>query len=103
MGAGQEDLGAALLFTNIHDIRTNAIARLDVFTRQSLIATDHGLSTAQINNDVAIFDALDDAVDDLADTVFKLFILTRAFCFACNLHDGLLGAVCLNAGRFNHR
>ena len=48
-------------------------------------------AAAEIDDHIAIFDALDDAVDDLADAVLVFLILTVALGLAHFLHDHLLG------------
>ncbi len=91
MGARQEDLRPALLAAHVIDIGADAIAGPEDFARDHLVAPDRRLAAAQIDDDIAIFDALDDAVDDLADAVLEFLILPVAFGLAHLLHDDLLG------------
>ena len=55
------------------------------------------------SDDVAVFDALDDAVDDVADAVLVLGILPVALGLAHLLHDHLLGALRGDAAIFERR
>ena len=103
MGAGEEDLASARLFAYVHNIGANTVAAFDVFTRQSLIPADNAFGAAKVNNDVAIFDAFDDTVDDFADAVFKLGILTGALGVADFAHDNLFGHLRLNPAKFQRR
>ena len=69
MGARQEDLRAALLAAHVVDVGADAVAIFEVLARDQLVAADDRLAAAEIDDDVAVFDALDGAVDDLADAV----------------------------------
>ncbi len=90
MGAREKNLRAALLAAHIVDIGAHAIPRLQRLTRQHFIAPDDGFGAAQINDHIAVFHALDEAVDDLADAVLELVILPVAFGLAHLLDDDLL-------------
>ena len=50
-------------------------------------------AAAEIDDDVAVFDALDLAVDDFADAVLEHFILLVALGLANLLHQHLLGGL----------
>ena len=58
---------------------------------------------ADIDNDVAEFGALHDAVYDFANAVFIFFELTVALRFADALGDDLLGRLGCDAAKFNRR
>ncbi len=58
--------------------------------RQQLIAADDGFAFAEVENDVPIFDALDDAVDNLAVAVLELLELALTLGVAHLLDDDLL-------------
>ena len=90
VGARHEDLRTARLTPNVIDIGTDAVAIAEVLARQRLIAAHDGLCAAEIDDDVAVLDALDDAVHDLADPVLILIILALALGLAHLLHDDLL-------------
>jgi hypothetical protein len=91
MGARQEDLRAALLAADVIDIGADAVAITEGFARDRLVTADDRLSAAEIDDDIAVFDALDGAVDDLADAILEFVKLAVALGFAHFLHDHLLG------------
>ena len=91
MGARQEDLRPALLAAHVVDIGPDAVARLEGFARDQLVAAHHGLAAAEVDDDIAVFDALDDAVDDLANAITVVVILSVTLGLAHLLHDHLLG------------
>jgi hypothetical protein len=72
MGARQEDLRSAGLFADIVDVGAHALALAKAFARQQLVPAQHRFGAAKIDDDVAEFDPLDEAVDDLADAVLEL-------------------------------
>ena len=72
MGARQEDLRAARLLAHVVDIGAHPLALAEALARQQLVAAQHRLGAAEIDDDIAEFDALDEAVDDLADAVLEL-------------------------------
>jgi hypothetical protein len=92
MGARQEDLRAALLAADVIDIGADAVAITEGFARNGLVTADDALSAAEINDDIAIFDALDGAVDDLADAIlnssnWRSRSASRTFCTITCLAD----------------
>ncbi len=91
MRARQEDLRAALFAANVVDEGADAVAVAHVFARDHLVAADDAFATAEIDDDVAVFDALDGAVDDLADAILEFVELAVTLGFANLLHDDLLG------------
>ncbi len=93
MGARQEDLRSPLLAAHVVDIGADAVAIAEILARQGLVAAHDGLGAAEIDDDVAVFDPLDDAVDDLADPVLVLVELALALGLAHLLHDHLLGVL----------
>jgi len=103
VGAGQEDLRAAGLAANRHDQRTDAVADADHFARDLLVAADDTLGAAQIDDDVAELDALDDAGDDLVGAVLELLILALALGIADLLEDDLLGGLGGDAAKLDRR
>src|SRR5690606_32004808 len=58
--------------------------------RDQFVTTHDGFATAQINDHIAVFDALHSTVDDFADTVLVFVILAVTLGFAHFLHDDLL-------------
>lgn len=103
MGTRQEDLRAALFTTHVVDIGTNAVAITHVFARNHLVATDDAFATAEIDDHIAVFDALDGAVDDFADAVLELVELAVTLGFAHLLHDDLLGRLCGDTAEIHRR
>src|SRR4029078_12269688 len=58
-----------------------------------MVAAHRSLGAAEVDDDVAELDALDDAGDDLADAVLELFELALALGVADLLEDHLLGGL----------
>ena len=67
------------------------------------VAADDALGAAEIDDDVAELDALDDAGDDLAGAVLELLILALALGIADLLEDDLLGGLGGDAAEFDRR
>src|SRR5690606_42121914 len=99
----EEDLRATLLATDVVDIGADAIAVAVHLARDQLVAADDGLATPEVDNHVAIFHALDRAVDDLADAVDVFFEHAVALGVAHLLHDHLLGRLGGDAAEFDGR
>ena len=93
MGARQEDLRPARLAADGHDQGADAVADADHLARDLLVAADDALGAAEVDDDVAELDALDDAGDDLAGAVLELFVLALALGIADLLEDHLLGGL----------
>src|SRR5690606_1188454 len=90
-GARQEDLRPALLAPHVGDEAADAVAVLEGFARDHLVAADDAFAAAEIDHHVAVLDALDHPVDDLADAVLVFIELPVALGLAHLLHDNLLG------------
>ena len=71
--------------------------------RDQFVAAHDPLAAAEIDDDVAVFDALDHAVDDLADPVLVLLVLPVALGLAHLLHDDLLGRLGGDAAEVDRR
>src|SRR4029078_4776856 len=91
--ARQEDLRAAGFAANGHDQRADAVADADHLARGLLVAAADDLGGAQVDDDMAELDALDDAGDDLVGAVLELLELALALRVADLLEDLLLGAL----------
>ena len=94
MGAGKEDLRAAGLAPDVIDIGADPVAGPEHLARDQFVAPHDRFAragAAEIDHDVAVFDPLDRAVDDVADAVLVDVILLVAFGFADLLHQHLLG------------
>ena len=103
VGAGQHDLRAFGLAADVIDVRADTIADVEHFARDGLVAADNALAAAQIDDDVAVFDALDDAVDDFADAILVLFVLTLTLGLADLSGDDLTGHLGLDAAQLEGR
>jgi hypothetical protein len=78
MRARKENLGATGFTAHRHDQRADAVADANHFARNLLVAADDALGAAEINDDVAELNALDDAGNDFADAILELLMLTLA-------------------------
>src|SRR6185312_10279457 len=87
MRAGEENLRAALFTAHVIDIGADAIAIAEHLARDQLVAADDGFATTQIHDHIAILDALDRTVDDLADAAEIFVIHALALGIAHLLHD----------------
>ena len=101
--ARQENLRSPLLAAHVVDVGADAVAEAHVLARDHLVAADDALGAAQIDDDVAVFDALDRAVDDLAHAVLVLVVMALALGLAHLLHDDLLGVLRRHAAEIQRR
>ena len=93
MGAGQENLRAPGLAPNVIDVGADAIAGSEHLAGDQFVAANDRLAragAAEIDHDVAVFDPLDLAVDDVADAILVDVILLVALRLADLLHQHLL-------------
>jgi hypothetical protein len=65
-----------------HRRSADAVARVEVLARNAVIAADHAFGLAEVDDHMAVFDALHGAVDDLADAVLEVVVLAGALGFA---------------------
>ena len=103
MGARQEDLRPALLAADVVDIGADAVAVAEGLARDQLVAAHDAFAAAEVDDDVAVLDALDLAVDDLADAVLVLVVLAVALGLAHLLDDDLLGRLGGDAAEIHRR
>ena len=106
MGAGQENLRAAGLAPDVIDVGADAIAGPEHLARDQFIAAHDRLAragAAEIDHDIAVFDPLDLAVDDIADAILVDVILLVALRLADLLHQHLLGRLGGNASVVERR
>jgi hypothetical protein len=101
--AAEEDLRPARLARDVEDDRAGAVADAQHFARDLLVAADHALGAAEVDDHVAELDALDDAGDDLADAVLELLMLALALGVAHLLEDDLLGGLGGDAAELDRR
>ena len=93
MRARQEDLRSAGFLAHVHDVGTHPVAVGEMLARDRFIPAQKRLGAAQVDDHVAVFDALDQAVDDLADAVLVFLVLALALGLADLLDDDLLGGL----------
>ncbi len=103
VGARQENLRPRGLAAHVVDVGADAIAVAEDLARQELVAAHDGLAAAEVDDDVAVLDALDHAVDDLADAVLVFLVLAVALGLAHLLHDHLLRRLRRDAAVFERR
>src|SRR5262249_49419301 len=103
MCARQEDLRTTRLATHVVHVSPDPVAVAEGFTRSQFVASHDRLAPAEIGHDVAILDAFDDAVDDVANTILVFGILPVTFGLTHLLHDHLLGRLRSNASIFERR
>ena len=103
MRARQEDLRAARFAAHVEQIGADAVAGTEGLARDQLVAAHDGLAAAEIDDHVAVFDALDDAVDDLADAILVFLVLPVALGVAHFLDDDLLGRLRRDAAEIERR
>ena len=103
MRARKENLRSARLAPHVVNVSADAVAVAEHLAWQHLVAPHDGLAAAEIDHHVAVFDALDDAVDDVADAVLVLGVLPVALGFSYFLHDHLLGRLRGDAAVFKRR
>src|SRR5690606_27774219 len=89
MGTRQENLRTALFAAHVVDIGANAVTVTERFTRDQFIAAYDGFATTEIDDHIAVFDALDCAIDDFANAILVFVILTVTLGFTHFLHDNL--------------
>ena len=90
MGARQENLRATGFLSDVDNIGAHPIAGFEVFTGDRFVSPEKGFGAAQVDDNVAVFDALDQAVNNFAGTVLVFLVLAAAFGVADPLNDHLL-------------
>ncbi len=103
VGARQHDLRTLGLRAHVVDVGADAVADVEHLARDRLVATHDAFATAQVDDGVAVFDALDRAVDDLADAILELFVLIGAFGLADLSGHDLTGHLGLDAAELERR
>ena len=91
IGARQHDLRALGAAVDALDDGAHAVARRVALGARLFLARQHGLDAADLDDDVAVLEALDRAVDDLADALVVLGEDVLALGLADLLEDDLLG------------
>src|SRR5689334_19960181 len=103
MGAAEEDLRPAILAADVEDQAAGAVADAEHLARNLLVAADDALGAAEVDDDMAELDALDDAGDDLAGPLLEFLILPLALGVADLLEDHLLGGLGGDAAELDRR
>ena len=103
MRAAQEDLRATVLALHLHDPCADTLADAGNLAGDLLVAADHTLGAAKVDDDMAELDRLDDAGDDFAGAVLEFGILTVALGIADLLKDHLLGGLRIDTAQINRR
>ena len=93
VGAAEEDLRPPILADDAQDDRADPVADPEQLARNLRVAADDALGAAEIDDDMAELDPLDDAGDDLAAALLELLILPLALGVADLLEDDLLGGL----------
>src|SRR3546814_19605848 len=78
MRAAEEDLRPPILAHHLEDQAADAIVDAHHLARNLRVAADDALGAAKIDDDMAEFDALDDAGDDLSDAILEFLELALA-------------------------
>ena len=99
----QEKLRPARLLAHVVDVGAHPVAVAERLARDGLVAAEQRLGAAEIDHQVAVLGALDDAVDDLAHAVLVLVVLLLALHLAHPLHDHLLGGLGGDAAEIDRR
>src|SRR5207248_2538211 len=103
MRARQEDLRPARLLAHVVDVGADALALAEALARQQFVASQHRLGAAEIDDDIAELDPLDQTVDDLADAVLELAVLALTLGVADLLDDYLLRGLRRDAAEVDRR
>ena len=103
VGAGQENLWSSRFLADIDNVGADPVAGVEVFARDRFVSAQQRFGAAQIDDDVSVLDALDQAVDDFTDAVLVFLELTAAFGVAHPLHDHLLGRLRGDASEVDRR
>ena len=101
--AAQENLRSAHFAPHVLDVTADAVVRAIAFAADLLVAPEYRLAPAHVDDDVAVFLALDDTVDDRASPVLEFLELLVALSLADPLQDHLFGRLRGNSAHFNRR
>ena len=93
MGAAKDDLRSTRFSIHIEHQGPYAIAPPVGFSGHLLPVGDNSLSPTQVNRNTPSIEALNDAVDDLANPVFVVLVDHLPLCILHFLDDYLLGGL----------
>src|SRR5690606_17878349 len=103
IGPGKEDLRPARFAADILDVAADPVVRAVAFAADLLVSPQDRLAPADVDDDVAVFLALDHAVDDRALAVLEFLELAVALGLAHLLQDHLLGGLRGDAAKVHRR
>ena len=101
--ARHEDLRSAQFAPHVVNVGAQPFAIAEILARQGFVAPHDGLGAAEIDDHIAVLDALDQTVDDLADAVFVFFELAVALGIADALDNDLLRGLRGDAAKIDRR
>ena len=90
MTARKQNLRTALVAANLLNVAANAVAGMMRLARNRLALAHESLGVREFNVDIAVLNALDESVDNLADAVLVLLVLAGALGLADMFDDGVL-------------
>ena len=93
----------AHLAAHFFDITADAVVRTITFAANFFVTTQDRLASTDVDNDVAVFFALDDTVDDGPGAILKLLELPIALCLANFLQYHLFSRLRSDPPHFNRR
>ena len=103
MGAGQENLRPPVFPADVQDQRANPVVDTQHLARNLRVASQHPFGPAEVDDDMAELNPLDDTGDDLALPILIFFELALALGIANLLHNDLLGGLGCNPAKFDRR
>ena len=103
MRPGEHDLRTLGLAAHVVDVAAHPVADLEGLARDRLVAAHDALAAAEVDDHVAVLDALGDAVDDLAGAVLELLELPLALGLAHLAGHHLAGGLGLHAAELERR
>ena len=103
MCARQKHLRPTRLFAHVHDISPDAVAGIEVFARNDLLAPEQRLGAAEIDDHIAELDAFHQTVHDVADPVLELVVLPAALRLTHLMNNDLFGGLRRYAAEINRR
>src|SRR6202021_198307 len=103
VGARQHDLRPLGLAADVVDVGADPVADLEGLARDRLVAAHDAFAAAEVDDDVAVFDPLGDAVDDLAGAVLEFLELALALGLAHLAGDHLARGLGLHPAELERR
>jgi hypothetical protein len=101
--AAEQDLRALQLAPDVVDVAADAVADVEGLARDRLVPAHDPLASAEVDDGVAVLDALDRAVDDVGDAVLVLFVLPLTLGVPDLLQHGLARHLGLHPAELHRR